>query len=51
MAPPGRSNNGKEKAKNGGNLGFEAELFSRLTSCEKILSRPTTSTLSWASSS
>jgi type I restriction enzyme M protein len=27
MAPPERSNNGKEKAKNGGNLGFETELF------------------------
>lgn len=28
MSPPGKSkNNGKEKAQNGGNLGFEAELF------------------------
>jgi type I restriction enzyme M protein len=27
MPPPGRSKNGKEKARNGGNLGFEAELF------------------------
>ena len=27
MPPTGRSNNGKDKAQNGGNLGFEAELF------------------------
>ena len=28
MSPPGKQkNNGKEKARNGGNLGFEAELF------------------------
>ena len=28
MSPPGKpKNNGKEKAQNGGNLGFEAELL------------------------